>query len=80
MAGNFTFDYHGTERATGRPIWSCKRDGAGFVGYGSTHKEAMDAFLDAEQECAPLPKTYLTGFSPFDAPERIDVPHWREDE
>lgn len=38
----------------GRTIWSCVRvGGSGIAGYGRTQKEALQAFLDLEQELLP---------------------------
>lgn len=75
----YRYDYCGSDSATGMAIWSCTRDGAGICGYGSTHKDALQAFLDVEQELTPT-SSYLTGFTPFDAPERFPVPTFRDEE
>lgn len=54
MSERFEWTNHGPD-AIGRPIWSCRREGAGFAGYGPTRNEAKQAFLDLEQELLPDP-------------------------
>ncbi len=55
----------------GRCSWSCRREGSGFCGYGPTMKDALQAFLDLEQDLAPItvaPRVLYAGgpFEPAD--------------
>lgn len=49
------FIYEPYNDAYGMPVWSCRRTGAGIVGYGHTRREALEDFLDKEEELLPLP-------------------------
>jgi hypothetical protein len=51
----YKYTYEGVSDFTGLPIWSCRREGAGVVGYGPTQKDALTAFLDLEDDVCPTP-------------------------
>lgn len=68
----YRYSYWGEDRH-GMPIWACTRAGAGICGYGRTQKDALEAFLDAEQE--PPPARYESidcgPFEPADVGRKI---------
>ena len=73
MTDRFRYVYEG-EDSHGMPVWSCTRVGGGIAGYGPTQKDALQAFLDLEDDV--LPVTEQRTISPFEPPERVEV--WRD--
>jgi hypothetical protein len=63
MKSDLIYEYQGGETDRyGRALWSCTRDGAGICGFGPTPKEALEDFLDKEQELLPIQfKTIFPG-------------------
>lgn len=73
----YHWEYEGTDRF-GRAIWSCRREGSGFCGYGPTRREAMEAFLDIEQELVPVESYELTGLGRSDQPPELHKVAYRD--
>lgn len=74
MTDSFRYVYEG-EDSHGMPVWSCTRVGGGICGYGPTQKDALEAFLEIEDDVLPKP-TELQNFTPFGPPEHVEV--WRD--
>lgn len=49
------FIYQAFTDRYGIPMWSCARKEGGICGYGYTQEQAQEAFLDLEDQLAPLP-------------------------
>ena len=67
--GELKTEYEGEDR-NGIPVWSCRRDGGGLVAYGTSGREAMQNFVELEEEVVPQ-RSYLTGFCQFEQPETV---------
>jgi hypothetical protein len=56
VGDGYIYTYEGSD-SFGLPMWSCTRPGAGICGYGLTDKDALNDFLDKDQELLPDPKS-----------------------
>jgi hypothetical protein len=75
----FITKYEGPD-GHGMPVWSCRREGGGLVAYGRSDREALQNFVELEDEVAPLPSKSRQVFSSqFEPPEFIDEPPREED-